>query len=117
MIRPTVKNEINWATVVAVAGMALTVGGLILKTGEFTNTVETLTEAQSVYRAETQQRFAALEEMSGKYDNLAYRVTVQEQAAAQTNAAIEELKRSLADQSADIKVIREILTRLDQKSQ
>lgn len=117
MIRPTVKNEINWATVVAVAGMALTVGGLILKTGEFTNTVKHLTEAQSVYRAETQQRFAALEEMSDKYDNLAYRVTVQEQAAAQTNAAIEELKRSLADQSADIKVIREILTRLDQKSQ
>lgn len=110
-LRPTVKNEINWATVAAIFGMMMTASGLIYQSGRFTTRSESVEKRVGV----VEFKIEALETVTGKYDNLAYRVTVQEQGSQALAKSIEDLKRSLADQSADLRVIREILTRLDKQ--
>jgi hypothetical protein len=51
-----------------------------------------------------------------QYDNLAYRITVQEQGSQTLARSVEELKAAVNSQSADLRVIREILTRLDPRT-
>ena len=110
-LRPTVKNEINWATVAAIFGMLVTASGAVYQSGKFTTRAEGVEKRVDVMEI----RLQSVETVASKLDNLAYRVTVQEQGAQALSKSIEELKRSLADQSADLRVIREILTRLDKQ--
>lgn len=46
-----------------------------------------------------------------KYENLAYRITVQEQGSQTLARSVEELKAAVNSQSGDIRVMREILQR------
>ena len=108
--RPTVKNEISWTTLIAGLGLLITVGDSAQK-----YSAEARARLQSDIAA-TRSDVSDLKALDSKYDNLAYRVTVQEQGAAQLSKSIEDLKKNLSDQGADIKVIREILTRLDAKA-
>lgn len=114
-LRPTVKNEINWATMAAIFGMLMTVGGLVYNTARFTARTEGMQTRLDVMDSTLKQNVAVANQVAAKYDNLAYRVTVQEQGSQALARSIEELKQTLANQSADLRVIREILSRLDEK--
>ncbi|MGD9481517.1 hypothetical protein [Shinella sp. G-2] len=48
-----------------------------------------------------------------KIDNLAYRIAAAEQTTASTAAAIKDLQALVSAQSEDIKVIKEILQRIE----
>lgn len=48
-----------------------------------------------------------------KMDNIQYRLTVAEQNTATTSQSIRDLQESLNDINGDVRVIREILTRID----
>ena len=61
----------------------------------------------------TEERFRSIESEVRKIDNLSYRIAAAEQSAASTAAAIKDLQALVSAQSGDIKVIREILQRID----
>lgn len=113
MNRPTVKNEVNLSTMALVMGMFVTVAGFVYSVGQFTAQVDdlkglVLADATRIATVEGSNR-----DMAAKYDNLAYRTTVVEQHLAAHDKVLSELKDVLASQSADIRVIREIVSRLD----
>lgn len=70
----------------------------------------------SAIEARTDQRITTLEQNVRKVDQIEYRLTVQEQGSQNLTRSVEELKNAVNSQSADLRVIREILTRLDPRS-
>ncbi|MGD9478783.1 hypothetical protein [Shinella sp. G-2] len=65
----------------------------------------------------TEEWFWSLEGEVRKIDNLAYRIAAAEQMMASTAAAIKGLQALVSAQSGDIKVIREILQRIEAGSE
>lgn len=67
--------------------------------------------------ARVEERFKGLEadgrKVASQVDNLAYRVTVTEQTTTSTASAIKELQSLVSQQAGDIKVVREILQRIE----
>lgn len=59
------------------------------------------------------ERFRVLEGEVRKIDNLTYRVTITEQSTATITTAIKDLQSLLNQQSGDLKVVREILQRIE----
>ena len=112
MHMPTVKKEVNYNTIISVFGFVLVIGGLIWTTAQRDADLSTM--AREMTRAD--QRIVALELSARRVENLEYRVTVQEQGAQALTRAVEELKTALANQGADLRVIREIVTRIDQSN-
>ncbi|MET3925622.1 hypothetical protein [Devosia sp. 2618] len=66
--------------------------------------------------ARTDQRLSNLEGETRKIDELAYRLTIQEQGSANLARSVEELKTSVNSLGTDIRVMREILQRLDPRT-
>ena len=73
---------------------------------------ERLAEVKAT-EARSEVRFRGLESAVRKIDNLEYRVTVTEQSTASIAATLKEVQTLLSDQSGDIKVVREILQRIE----
>lgn len=73
---------------------------------------ERLAEVKSV-EGRTEERFRSIESEVRKIDNLTYRIAEAEQTTVTTLAAIKDLQSLVSAQSGDIKVIREILQRLE----
>ncbi|MXN46042.1 hypothetical protein GR138_12660 [Shinella kummerowiae] len=65
----------------------------------------------------TEERFRSLEadgrKATSMLENLSYRVTVTEQTTTSTATAIKELQNLVSQQAGDIKVVREILQRIE----
>ena len=73
-------------------------------------------ERSAEYRAtiaKLEERVKGTEKDLGKLDNLTYRLTLAEQSTATTATAMKELQDSLNDMNGDIRVMREILQRLE----
>lgn len=128
---PPVKREWNINTLIALAGFGLTICAMIWTTAQRDADLSTLRKeftdyktaheqlhkdrlaAVSAIEARTDQRLSGLELSSRKQENIEYRVTVVEQGSANLAKSVEELKAAVNNQSADLRVIKEILTRLD----
>lgn len=67
----------------------------------------------SATEARFDARIGVLETAIRKQDNIEYRVTVVEQGSANLARSVEELKAALNSVVTDIRVVREIVTRLD----
>lgn len=127
---PPVKKEININTLISVGGFVIVIAGLVWNASTLAGDVDRMqswiTQHEQLHKerqaqvtadiARIDQRFVALENSVRKIDNLEYRVTVQEQGAQTLGRSVEELKTSLASQGADLRVIREIVTRLDPRT-
>lgn len=114
MPAPTVKNEINLSTLGLAVGLLVSLGGLFYQTVSFKTSMEAAVADTDEWRARADQRIDALEGVAAKYDQLAYRVTLQEQGSATLSKALDDLRVTISAQGADLRVIREILTRIDQ---
>ncbi|AKR54334.1 hypothetical protein XM25_00635 [Devosia sp. H5989] len=106
---PPVKREWNINTIISVCGFVGLLAGMVWTTAQRDADLSAL--AKDFARAD--QRITALEVTARRLDNLEYRVSTQEQGAQTLAKAVDDLKAALADQSADLRVIREIVTRLD----
>ncbi|WP_457661870.1 hypothetical protein [Sinorhizobium medicae] len=60
-----------------------------------------------------EERFRSLENEVRKIDNMAYRITVTEQSSTNTASSIKDLQTLLSQQAGDLKVMREILQRIE----
>lgn len=67
----------------------------------------------SALNARNEERFRGIEGEIRKIDNLTYRVAQTEQSTSTTATAIKELQSVLSQQSGDLKVVREILQRIE----
>lgn len=108
---PRAKNEVNVNTIITVIGFLLTIAGGGAVWGTMTSAVNSLSNDQ----AKIDARITGTEVQVNRIPNLEYRMTVQEQINTNTARAVDELRQALSDQGADIKVMREILTRLDRQ--
>ncbi|WP_143413017.1 hypothetical protein [Haematobacter missouriensis] len=124
MTRPTWKNEINITAILALLMFAITVGGVVLQHGRFTQRVEQwIASHEDLHKqrladltassARLDERIKSVEAESRSIDNLRYRMTVQEQERAADSKAQEDTRKELSQLTSDIRLIREILTRLD----
>lgn len=73
---------------------------------------ERLVEVKAI-EARNEERFRSLESEVRKIDNLSYRLTVTEQTSSSTAGAIKDLQGLLSQQAGDLKVIKEILQRVE----
>ncbi len=73
---------------------------------------ERLVEVKAI-ETRNEERFRSLESEVRKIDNLSYRLTVTEQSSTSTAAAIKDLQSLVSQQSGDLKVIKEILQRVE----
>lgn len=122
--KPVFKNEVNIGTIAALFGMTVIFAGWIWTASEtkteilsWQNNHDAMHQAQianfSGFENRTDQRLVSLERATGKLEHLEYRLTVQEQGSASLAKSVEELKATVNGQSADIRVMLEILKRLD----
>lgn len=88
----------------------------IWRTGHDQYHKERLAEVKAV-EGRTEERFRSLEadgrKATSMLENLSYRVTVTEQTTTSTASAIKELQNLVSQQAGDIKVVREILQRIE----
>ncbi len=112
---PIDKSKFDWnlntiIQVVTLVGMAA--GGVML----WTNRSRDVDELQK-WRIEAEQSGKDLNLRVGKVeslvDNLAYRMQAGEQSAAATAGAIKEVQTTLNVQSGDLRVVKEILQRIE----
>lgn len=108
---PAVENKVNWTTLIAIIGVCVTFGGMIYSHGQFTQRMDSNEKAQAAHNTRTDTKLETLAEDSKKIDNLAYRMTLVEQNNITLTQTLSELSKSISAQSADIRVIREILDR------
>lgn len=125
--RPTFKNEINISTLFSVFGMIVVICGWIWHASSFKTEVVTRMDGQDIsiqkmntnmagFENRTDQRLSTLEKETNKLAHFEYRITVQEQGTVNLNKSVEELKTAMNGQGADIRVILEILKRLETSS-
>lgn len=131
MQKPVFKYEFNITTLVALTGL---IGSLWLAAAQYTRVelqVDKLTAEAVNWRAEhmafhreraaetasiagrTDERLKALEGQARAIDNLTYRMTVQEQGTTSLTAAVADLRQTISNVTGDIKLIREIVTRME----
>jgi len=125
------KNEWNWTTVAAVLGVAMILWNasadysrleaMVLqnenknadwRAAHAVHHQDQMATTLSV-RATVNERLNAVEEKTDVLDNLSYRMAMQEQASKTLGEATGDLKQSLSNVTGDIKIIREILTRME----
>lgn len=122
--KPAWKYEINVTTVVALVGLIATAGGWFWSDGQYRQEIRgwiashenmhkerQATVASDTARAD--QRLTFLEAEARKYENVIYRVTVLEQGSVSLGRSVDELKAAVNGQAADIRVMLEIMRRLD----
>lgn len=106
MRAPAVKFEINVTTVVAVIGLVLAALKIAYVDAGFRTTTE-----QHVLK--TEERLGSIEGQLRQVDNLSYRITLQEQGVASLTASVTEMRKTMSDMTGDIRLIREIVTRIE----
>lgn len=113
---PPVKRELNINTVISVVGFGIMLASMAVGYGRFTEQMMQTTAELSAYKAATDLRIAKLETDTRQLDNLAFRMSAAETSNAAVTRALGDLQSAVANQSGDIKVIREILVRIEQQS-
>lgn len=123
-VKPTFKNEFNLTSATLALGLVSVLGGWIWTASDTNASIRAwISNHEEVHKSaaaaiagseqRTDQRLIALEGQTRKLEQLEYRVTVQEQGSASLARSVEELKNTVNGQSADIRVMLEILKRLD----
>lgn len=97
---------ININTIIMVCGfLAMTVGWGVIW-GQTSNDVKSLIEFRNDASVELR-----------RLDSLAFQVTANEMETRSVSAALSDLKDAVSEQGGDIKVVREILQRLERQGQ
>lgn len=108
---PKVRNEVNVNTLVNVLGFLIVIAGMGASWGQLTGRLDEHDRVVTRHGAQIEN----LRSEIGKIDNLTYRVTVTEQAQSELARSVEELKVLVNGQGTDLRVIREILGRVESK--
>jgi hypothetical protein len=126
---PKGKFEWNLNTLVLLGGIVVGLASTAFTWGTFANRLENadakttdwITRHENLHRERQSQiqtadarldvRITQLEGEARKIENLGYRITVAEQSNINTGKSIEQLTKTVNEQSTDIRVMREIIER------
>ena len=129
--RTTFENKTNWNTWISLGGLIVTLALGLIGYGKFTQSVGDLDRRFNAWtddheqfhaqrqvdttadRARMDERIKSIEAEARSLENIRYRLTVQEQGATNLARTVDELRQAIAQQNSDIRLIREIVTRLD----
>lgn len=107
------KLEWNLNTIIQLVTLfGMCVGGVTIWVNKGRD-IEELQKWRSAMEARSEERFRSLESEVRKIDNLAFRVASTEQSTTSTASAIKDLQGLLSQQAGDLKVIKEILQRVE----
>lgn len=110
---PTVKNEINYTTVLAILGI---IGVFWNASANYTKlsteALQMKARQEENYKDTTALR-VFVESQSHQLDNLLYRMSVQEGATKDLTSSTSDLNKTINNATSDIRLIREILTRME----
>lgn len=130
-MRPMFKYEINLTTITVAVGLAAMLWDASGRYVTLENQVAKLTTEAANWRdghlqyhreratdvstqaARVDERIKQLETQNRTIDNLSYRMTVQEQGTTSLANAVNELRQTLNALSGDVRITREIVTRID----
>ena len=108
---PRVRNEVNINTVIQITGFLGVIVGIGVAWGQLTARME---EHHRVVLANT-ARIEQVERKVGKQEQLDYRLVLAEEAQRRSSRLADELRELVNSQGTDLRVIREILGRLEKK--
>lgn len=110
---PTVKNEINYTTVLAILGI---IGVFWNASANYTKlsteALQMKARQEENYKDTTALR-VFVESQSHQLDNLLYRMSVQEGATKDLTSSTSDLNKTINNATSDIRLIREMLTRME----
>lgn len=113
MHMPPIKPELNINTLISLAGFALTLAGGVYAYSQFTSQVIFTSQELAAYKAATDVRITAVELATRQFDRLEFRVGAAEDSNASISRGLDDLQSAVANQSGDIRVIVEIVKRLE----
>lgn len=113
---PPIKREWNINTLVSLGGFLLLLGGLLWTTAQRDRDLTVVVESLAEFKVETNGRLAALEGLPRQIDNLTFRLGAAESNNASIAKSLADLQTAVAQQSGDLKVVREILQRIERQS-
>lgn len=107
------KLEWNLNTIIQLVTLfGMCIGGVTIWVNKGRD-IEELQKWRSAMEARSEERFRSIEGEVRKIDNLAYRVASTEQSTTSTASVIKDLQGLLSQQAGDLKVIKEILQRVE----
>lgn len=110
---PTFKYEFNLTTVAAVIGIIGMLWNASARYTTLSTQFDVLANDVERHSGVAERRLSALEAQSRQFDNLLYRVQKQEDVGEELAKANLELSSVLSDAVSDIKIMREILVRME----
>lgn len=113
---PPIKRDWNINTIISGVGFVITLATMAIGYGQFTERMEQGQREFAAYKLATDTRIVALEGMSRQMDSLGFRMSAAESTNATITKSLADLQAAVATQSGDLKVVREILQRIDRLS-
>lgn len=108
---PKVRNEVNVNTLVNVLGFLIVIASMGASWGQLTGRLDEQDRVVTRHGAQIENLRGEI----GKIDNLTYRVTIVEQSQSDLARSVTELKDLVNGQGTDLRVIREVLNRVENK--
>lgn len=106
----------NINTYVSIGGFVILLAGMVYTEGQSSQKLQSTVDAFASYQTDTDNRIAQIEAQTRQLDSLAYRIGAAEASNAAVSRIMSDLQASVAQQSGDIKVVREILQRLERQA-
>lgn len=107
------KFEWNLNTVLQLFSLAAMLGGGVFFWVNRSRDVDDLLKASTSQSVDIQAQDKRLDNVEAQLSNHEYRITIGERFSASTEASIKEVQTSINQQSGDLKVVREILQRIE----
>ena len=129
--KPTFKYEMNLTTLAALLGIVISIWSASARYNTLERDVAALSKESQLWYAShlayhsdrarevnalivrQDERLKEVESRTQGFDRLEYRLQLQEQGTTSLSAAVAELRQTINDQASDVKLIREIVQRLD----
>lgn len=113
---PPVKREWNINTLISVAGFVIMLGTMAVGYGRFTERMDGNQADFVEYKTATDVRIASIEAATRQIDALTFRLTAAESTNAAISRGLADLQAAVSQQSGDIRVVREILQRIERQA-
>lgn len=113
---PPIERKWNINTLISVAGFMILLAGMLWTTAQRDRDLTTAVQELAEFKVATDGRLSALEGVSRQIDNLTFRLGAAESTNASISKSLSDLQAAVSQQSGDIRVVREILQRIDRQA-
>ena len=113
---PPVKLEWNINTIIQLVTFGILLAGMVWTTAQRDADLTVLSGDFDEYKVQTNGRLMSLEGLPRQIDSLSFRLGAAETTNASITKSLADLQAAVALQSGDLKVVKEILQRIERQS-